>query len=211
MLKRVLLVIVVLTAAVVAFTIYANITVVSMAEGHIFTEIQNVPHNRVGLLLGTNPRHRYGRTNTYFTNSIRTAADLYQAGKIDYIIASGDNHTKEYDEQTAMQDSLMALGVPQNRIVLDFAGFRTLDSVVRAKEVFGCDSLTIISQADHNARALYIARSNCIEAVAVSAPIRSGRAVRIRLTLREWLARDKMMLDLWFGKRPHFLGEKIEI
>ena len=105
----------------------------------------------------------------------------------------------------------MALGVPQNRIVLDFAGFRTLDSVVRAKEVFGCDSLTIISQADHNARALYIARSNGIEAVAVSAPIRSGRAVRIRLTLREWLARDKMMLDLWFGKRPHFLGEKIEI
>lgn len=146
MLKRVLLVIVALTAAVVAFTIYANITVVSMAEGHIFTEIQNVPHNRVGLLLGTNPRNRYGRTNTYFTNRIRTAADLYHAGKIDYIIASGDNHTKEYDEPTAMQDSLMALGVPQNRIVLDFAGFRTLDSVVRAKEVFGCDSLTIISR-----------------------------------------------------------------
>ena len=110
-----------------------------------------------------------------------------------------------------MRDSLMAHGVPEDRIILDFAGFRTLDSVVRAKEVFGCDSLTIISQADHNARALYLAEANGIEAVAVAAPLRAGRWVRTRLALREWLARDKMMLDIWFGKQPHFLGERIEI
>lgn len=91
--------------------------------------------------------------------------------KVDYILASGDNHTELYDEPTAMRDSLMAHGVPEDRIILDFAGFRTLDSVVRAKEVFGCDSLTIISQADHNARALYLAGINGIEAVAISAPL----------------------------------------
>ena len=83
--------------------------------------------------------------------------------------------------------------------------------MVRAKEIFGCDSLTIISQADHNARALYLVEANGIEAVAIAAPLRAGRLVRTRLALREWLARDKMMLDIWFGKQPHFLGEKILI
>lgn len=196
---------------VIAFTVYANVRVEMAAKGRIYTSVDSVPHNKVALLLGTNPLNRWGRPNSYFTNRIKTASDLYHAGKVDYIIASGDNHTKEYDEPTAMRDSLMAHGVPEERIILDFAGFRTLDSVVRAKEVFGCDSLTIISQADHNARALYLADANEIEAVAVSAPLRAGRWVRTRLALREWLARDKMMLDIWLGKQPHFLGEKIEI
>lgn len=196
---------------IVAFTVYVNVMVEQAAEGRIFTSVDSMPHNRVALLLGTNPLNRLGRPNTYFTNRIMTAAALYRAGKIDFIIASGDNHTKKYDEPTAMRDSLMAHGVPEDRIILDFAGFRTLDSVVRAAEVFGCDSLTIISQADHSARALYLAEFNGIDAVAVSAPLRAGRWVRIRLALREWLARDKMMLDIWFGKRPHFLGDKIRI
>ncbi len=196
---------------VITFTVYANVKVEKAAEGNIFASEDSIPHNKVGLLLGTNPLNRWGRPNSYFTNRIKTAVELYYAGKIDYIIASGDNHIKEYDEPTAMHDSLMAHGVPEERIILDFAGFRTLDSVVRAKEVFGCDSLTIISQADHNARALYLAEANGIDAVAVSAPLRAGRWVRTRLAIREWLARDKMMLDLWLGKQPHFLGEKIEI
>lgn len=194
-----------------AFTVYANVWVERAAEGRIYTDVDSIPYNRVGLLLGTNPMNRLGRPNSYFINRINTAVKLFHAGKIDYIIASGDNHTRGYDEPTAMRDSLMAHGVPTERIVLDYAGFRTLDSVVRAKEVFGCDSLTIISQADHNARALYLAEANGIEAVAVSAPLRAGRWVRTRLALREWLARDKMMLDVWTGKQPHFLGEKIEI
>lgn len=197
--------------SVAVFTVYANIRVETAAKERIYIDVNSVPHNKVGLLLGTNPLNRWGRPNSYFTNRINTATKLYHAGKVDFIIASGDNHTKRYDEPTAMRDSLIARGVPENRIILDFAGFRTLDSVVRAKEVFGCDSLTIISQADHNARALYLAEANGIEAVAIVAPLRAGRWVRTRLALREWLARDKMMLDLWFGKRPHFLGEKIRI
>lgn len=195
----------------VAFTVYANIIVENAVRNRIYTSIDSIPHNKVALLLGTNPLNRWGRPNSYFTNRIETAAKLYHAGKVDFILASGDNHTRQYDEPTAMRDSLMAHGVPGDRIVLDFAGFRTLDSVVRAKEVFGCDSLTIISQADHNARALYLAEANGMDAVAVSAPLRAGRWVRSRLALREWLARDKMILDIWFGKQPHFLGEKISI
>ncbi len=196
---------------VIAFMVYANIRVENTAEGRIYTNVDSIPYNKVALLLGTNPLNRVGRPNSYFVNRINTAAELYHAGKVDFIIASGDNHTKKYDEPTAMRDSLIAHGVPEDRIILDYAGFRTLDSVVRAKEVFGCDSLTIISQADHNARALYLAEANGIEAVAISAPLRAGRWVRTRLALREWLARDKMLLDICFGKRPHFLGEKILI
>ena len=196
---------------IIAFTAYANIVVGNASKGKIYQSADSVPHNKVALLLGTNPLNRIGRPNSYFTNRISTAAELYHAGKVDFIIASGDNHTRQYDEPTAMRDSLMAHGVPEDRIILDFAGFRTLDSVVRAKEVFGCDSLTIISQADHCARALYIAEANDIKATALSADVRAGRWVKARLTLREWLARDKMILDLWFGKQPHFLGDRIGI
>lgn len=211
LIKRITLSLVAFMLLVIIFTVYTNVKVERAAEGKIYTSVDSIPHNKVALLLGTNPLNKWGRPNSYFTNRIKTASELYHAGKVDYIIASGDNHTKDYDEPTAMRDSLMAHGVPEERIILDFAGFRTLDSVVRAKEVFGCDSLTIISQADHNARALYLAEANGIEAVAVSAPLRAGRWVRTRLAIREWLARDKMMLDIWFGKQPHFLGERIEI
>ena len=211
LIKRILLSLGVFMLLVASFTIYANVRVEQAAKEHIYYDVDSIPYNKVALLLGTNPLNKWGRANSYFTNRINTAAELYHAGKVDFIIASGDNHIKEYDEPTAMRDSLIAHGVPEERIILDFAGFRTLDSVVRAKEVFGCDSLTIISQEDHNARALYLAEANGINAVAISAPLRAGRWVRTRLALREWLARDKMMLDIWFGKQPHFLGEKIEI
>lgn len=211
LIKRITLSLVAFLLLVIIFTVFANVKVERAAAGKIYTSVDSVPHNKVALLLGTNPLNKWGRPNSYFTNRIKTASELYKAGKVDYIIASGDNHTKDYDEPTAMRDSLMAHGVPEDRIILDFAGFRTLDSVVRAKEIFGCDSLTIISQADHNARALYLAEANGIEAVAVSAPLRAGRWVRTRLAIREWLARDKMMLDIWFGKQPHFLGERIVI
>lgn len=210
-LYRIFLSISTLVVVVIGFTVYVNVHVDSATKDRMYSNIENMPHNKVALLLGTNPLNRWGRPNSYFTNRINTAAKLYHSGKVDFIIASGDNHTKQYDEPTAMRDSLMAHGVPENRIILDFAGFRTLDSVVRAKEIFGCDSLTIISQADHNARALYLAAANGINAVAIEAPLRAGRWVRTRLALREWLARDKMILDLWLGKQPHFLGEKIEI
>lgn len=210
-LKPVIFTAIIIISIAIAFTIFANVRVENFARQRIYTDTDSIQHNKVALLLSTNPINRLGRPNSYFTNRIHTTAALFKANKIDYIIASGDNHTRKYDEPTAMRDSLIHLGVPENRIILDYAGFRTLDSVVRAKEVFGCDSLTIISQADHNARALYLAKTNGIEAVAISAPLIAGRKTRIRLTLREWLARDKMMLDIWFGKRPHFLGEKIPI
>lgn len=209
--RKVLSGIIVLALGLFAFTVGGNIVVEKNSEGILFKKVQNVPYNRVALLLGTSPVNRLGGPNSYFNNRIKTAAELYHTGKIDYIIASGDNHTKRYDEPTAMRDALIAKGVPKERIILDYAGFRTLDSVIRAKEVFCCDSLTIISQDDHCGRALYLAKDAGINAVAVAAPVKAGKRTRLRLALREFFARDKMMLDIWFGKKPHFLGERIHI
>ncbi len=197
--------------ALALFTIAVNLTVDYVASGKVYEDVASVPHNRVGLLLGTSPLTRARRTNHYFMSRILTAVSLFEAGKIDYIIASGDNRTMQYNEPIAMRDSLVAHGVPLDRIVLDYAGFRTLDSVVRAKEVFGCDTLTIISQDYHCARALCIAASRSIKAVAVAAPSAFGWRVRLRMTLREWLARDKMVYDILTGVQPRFLGDKIII
>lgn len=209
--KPILLTLATLLLLLSLFTVIVNVKVEHSTEGNIYFSLDSIPHNKVALLLGTNPINRSGRANTYFTTRINTAVQLFEDGKVDFILASGDNHTRGYDEPTAMYDSLVAHGIPKDRIVLDYAGFRTLDSVVRAKKVFGCDSVTIISQADHCARALYIAETYGIKAVAFPAPVRASRRVKLRLALREWLARDKMMLDLWTGKQPHFLGERVMI
>ena len=86
--------------------------------------------------------------------------ELFQAGKISRILVSGDNRRMNYNEPVEMRKALIAHGIPDSVIVMDFAGIRTLDSVIRAKKVFGQDRFTIISQRFHNERALYIAGRN---------------------------------------------------
>lgn len=177
-------------------------------ESSIYGAVRELPYNKVGLLLGTSPVGRNGKENLYFKYRIEAAVQLYKAGKISYILLSGDNHTKEYDEPKYMKKALLSKGVPEEAIVLDYAGFRTLDSVVRAKEVFGQNSFTIISQKFHNERAVYLAHHYGISAVGYNA--REVKRLNIPV-LRESLARVKMFLDILFHKKPKFLGEKIEI
>lgn len=180
-------------------------------NGRAYDDINSLPHNKVGLLLGTSPLDKQGNTNYYFIYRIDAAEQLIKSGKIDYILVSGDNSSVGYDEPTWMRDSLVGRGVPEDRIVLDFAGLRTLDSVVRAKEVFGQDSITIISQLFHNERALYLADHNGINAIAYNAKDVTLWHKWLKIHIREYLARVKMMIDLAINKQPHFLGEKVEI
>lgn len=180
-------------------------------NGRAYDDINSLPHNKVGLLLGTSPLDKQGNTNYYFIYRIDAAEQLIKSGKIDYILVSGDNSSVGYDEPTWMRDSLVGRGVPEDRIVLDFAGLRTLDSVVRAKEVFGQDSITIISQLFHNERALYLADHNGINAIAYNAKDVTLWHKWLKIHGREYLARVKMMIDLAINKQPHFLGEKVEI
>ena len=173
--------------------------------------MQKVPTNKVGLVLGTSKWLKDGRPNLYFKYRIQAAYDLYKAGKIKYILVSGDNSFKNYNEPREMHNALVDLGVPSEAIVLDFAGFRTLDSVVRCKKVFGQQNVTIISQPFHNKRALYIASNYGMQAIGYNAKdvnLYSG----LKTQLREKLARVKVFIDLYIiNKQPKFLGDKIEI
>ncbi len=174
-------------------------------------DIENLPENKAGLLLGTSKYLKTGGQNLFYKNRIDAAAELYKAGKIQYIIASGDNRHKEYNEPKKMKDDLIQKGIPANRIYADYAGFRTFDSVIRSKEVFGQNKITIISQRFHNLRAVYIAKHFGIDAVAFNAKKVSG-INGIKTRFRELFARVKALSDIYIlHTKPKFLGKKIPL
>lgn len=156
---------------------------------------------RVAVVLGTTPYVARGVANPYFEARMDTAAELYEAGAVDHILVTGDNQTLYYNEPIAMRDALMEREVPEDSIVLDYGGRRTLDSVLRTKEVFAVDAPVFVSQRFHLERALAIARWHNIDAIGYAAPDPSDRSVRARLYAREVLARVRMAYDLFTGVR----------
>src|SRR5690606_30460720 len=152
-----------------ATILLSNYWVTQQAEGKTFDNIVEVPDNPTGLVLGTSKRVRGGGENLYFKYRMQAAVELFQAGKIQFIIVSGDNSIREYNETRDMKNSLIEMGIPEDKIVEDFAGFSTLDSVLRAKEVFGQDSITVISQEFHNQRAIFIGKNHDIYALGFNA------------------------------------------
>jgi len=180
------------------------------AEDFLFDSVEDIPKNKVGLLLGAGKITSNGNINSYYTHRLNGAIELYNAGKIEFILISGDNSTKVYDEPTTFKTDLIAQGIPENKIFLDYAGFRTLDSVIRAKEIFGQHSITIISQKFHNERAVYLAKHHNIKAIAFNVKD-SYNHTRSKTQLREYLARAKASIDILFNVDSKFLGDKIEI
>ena len=206
LLRLVLLFIVVSLAAVV----YCNWAVNKSAEGKLYNQESAMPFNKVGILLGTSKLLADGRDNLYYTYRIQAALELYKAKKVHYIIVSGDNSRKDYNEPEQMRDDLIKGGVDSGHIILDYAGFRTFDSMVRLRDVFGQTKVTIISQRFHNERALYIASKEGITAVAYNANDVKASA-GFKTLLRERLARVKVFLDYITGKEPKFRGPKVAI
>ena len=137
---------------------WSNFEIESKTQNFVTDDIEKLPNQKVGLLLGTSKTLPNGYKNYYFYYRIDAAEKLYKSGKIEYIIVSGDNSRKDYNEPEDMKNELINRGVPADKIYEDFAGFRTLDSVVRAKEIFGQNSYIIISQKFHNERAVYLAQ-----------------------------------------------------
>jgi SanA protein len=186
-------------------SIIANATI-----DRTYWNLKEVPKNKVGLVLGTSNRLVGGGPNPYYTNRIKATLELFKAGKIDYVLVSGDNSTQYYNEPTVFKKDLVLGGIPSEKIFLDYAGFRTLDSMVRAKYIFGLDSVTIISQKFHNERAIYIAEQKGLYAIGYNAEdfsIKYG----LKVHLREYFARVKVFIDLALNTQPKFFGEKIEI
>ena len=200
---RLALTAIVLVVSTVACVLLCDMRVEAVAKGRHFDDVNKIPHRNVGLLLGTSKYTIFGRDNEYYQRRIEATYELYSKGKIDTILISGDNSKKNYNEPETMMADLVALGVPKDRFVLDYAGFRTLDSVVRAKNVFGKDSVTIISQEFHNVRALYLAENVGVNAIAYNALYPIYRK-SFRIILREKLARVKVVLDVLLGVKPKF-------
>lgn len=188
-----------------------NVWVVSATKSLVYEDLSTVPLRSVGLVLGARRTTADGRwSNPHFAHRIEAAAALYRAGKVKGLLVSGDNHVRGYDEPSDMRDGLVAAGVPAEAIVLDYAGFHTLDSVVRANEVFGQTRLMIVSERFHNYRALFICRHYGIDAVAFNAEPVSLRVSRWP-AMREWLARVKVVLELYVLRtRPKFLGQPVK-
>jgi SanA protein len=193
-------------------TFICNKIIKNYAIGKLYTDVKTIPYNRVGLLLGTNKYIANGRDNPYYYYRIKAAVELIKQGRIKYIIASGDNGEADYNEPWAMRKDLIKAGVDSSIIFLDYAGFRTFDSIVRLKDIFGQDSVTVISQPFHNERAIYIAYREGIHAIGYNAmDVGAGNSEGFRTQLREKFARVKVFLDFWFGKEPRFLGTKVII
>lgn len=195
----------------IVFVTYTNATINHNPKPFIFDDVDKIGEHKVGLVLGTSEKTVGGGANPFFVNRIEAATKLYQAGKIKKILVSGDNAEVSYNEPKAMQIALLDKGIPKEDIVLDYAGFRTLDSVIRARDVFGQNDLIIISQEFHIKRAVYIARTLGIDAQGFVADGVS-MTFNARTQVREILARTQAWMDVHIlNRQPKFLGEKEEI
>ncbi len=207
-LKRLTRVGLIIVFVVLLVLVATNVWVVTSTSSQVLTDFNLLPDKGVALVLGTSHRMADGSPNPFFHNRMATAAELYKEGKIIRFIVSGDNRTKYYNEPAEMQKALIKLGVPSDAITLDYAGLRTLDSIVRCKEIFGQSNIIIITQPFHSYRALFISHYYNIAAVALVAE-EPGQEVAPRVYLREYLARTKAILDLYvLGTTPRHLGEK---
>jgi len=208
---KILLTCLILLLALIAMLLGYSEWIVSDARHYTHDHVEEVPYNRVAVVLGTSKYLSGGGPNHYFKNRIKAAAELYNNAKVDFIIVSGDNATLQYNEPRQMRRALIKAGIPASAIYMDFAGFRTLDSVVRAKEVFGQDRFTVVSQGFHNERAIFIARHFGIDVVGFNAEDPSAYQ-GIRTRVREVFARLMGLLDLYvLDKGPKFLGEPVHI
>lgn len=187
-----------------------NAVVLVSAKGHVFSDPAEIPVHRVAIVLGTSPRYNHA-TNPYFAGRIDAAAKLYKAGRVQRILVSGDNSSFDYDEPTAMQKALVREGIPIGHICKDYAGFRTLDSMVRAKKVFGLDDATVVTDDFHLPRSMYYAQCAGIRVDGFPAAHLPNSWTR-NLRYREALARCRAVLDTTVLQTgPKFLGKPEQI
>ena len=202
---------IVITLSVILFLFFApSILIVLSSKNRTYDSVEELPYNRVGLLLGTSKYVTTGHINLYYKYRIAAAVELFNAKKIDYILISGDNGQVEYNEPKTIRDDLIKMGIPSDRIFLDYAGFRTWDSIIRAKKVFGEIKFTVISQEFHNERAIFIGLRNKMDIIGFNARDVS-RKYGGKTKFREKFARIKLMIDIIFNKQPRYLGKTIEI
>lgn len=192
----------------VVFVLHIRSEMHTVARGNIYTtqNMENVPTHTVAVVLGARV-HSDGRLSSALKARVDAAIELYKAGKVQKLLMSGDNRTVRYNEVSAMRNYAIDQGIPSDDIVRDFAGFRTYDSIYRAKELWDLDGFVIVSQRFHLPRALYIAQRLGLEATGVAASERRY-SPHPRTIWRERFAWILAWLDVKIGRDPYFLGPK---
>ncbi len=195
----------------IIFIIGTNVWIIKSTESKIISASKLSGKKNIVLVLGTSNKLANGSPNPFFENRIKTAAYLYDQGKVSHFILSGDNRSIYYNEPFEMRKALMKAGIPDSIITLDYAGLRTLDSIVRSKEIFSQNKITIITQPFHCYRALFISSYYEMDAVAIAAEEPSQEQA-LKVYVREYFARAKAVLDLYILKTtPHHMGNKQSI
>ncbi len=207
--RRVILWALIPAAGLLLTVLWINFWMTMRAESRIFTDAAAVPQERVALVLGTG-KLIGGRINIHWRVRMDAAGALYKAGRVQHFLLSGDNGTDDYNEPEDMKAALIERGVPAAAITCDYAGFRTLDSIVRARQVFDVTRCVIISDDFHLARALWLADCHGITATAFHGEPLSWKSSG-KSRVREWLARVKAVADEITGTEPKFGGPKVPL
>lgn len=194
----------------IGFTIWSNYAIISFSNAYITDDISKVKNHKVALLLGTSKYRKNGQKNEYFFNRIEAVHALYKKNKIKFILVSGDRSSETYNEPEDMKNELIKKGIPSDIIFLDYAGYSTLESVIRANKVYGLKNFLVVSQKFHNQRAVYLARKYKISANGFNAKDVTAYW-GIKTKLREILARNKVFIDMIFKSPPSYSGETVNI
>ena len=200
----------VIAAGLVAMVLLVPNAIVLLGGRGATEEVDETPRAQAALVLGAQV-YADGRPSIMLADRVTAAAELYEAGRVDKLLLSGDHGRVQYDEVATMKRILLGRGIPAEDIFTDHAGFDTWDSAQRAKRVFDVDSVVVVTQRFHMARALYDARHAGLEATGYVADKRQYGKIMGKLRLREAAARVKTLGDVVTGADPHFLGPVIPI
>jgi len=208
---RILLRTVISSVLLLSFLLWLSNEIVSHQRVNTYDDVELIPYNRVGVVLGTSKYLVGGGLNAYFENRIDATAQLYFSGKISFIIVSGDNATMSYNEPRQMRRELVKRGIPTHDIYSDYAGFRTLDSILRAHGVFGQTRFTVISQQFQNERAIFLAKHHDLDVIGFNAKD-VDMYYGLKTQFRELFARLWCLFDIYIWERkPRFMGDQITV
>jgi len=209
--KKFLIVVGLVFAVVFVSGLFVSFYVKFAGSDCIVKDIGDLPFKADAvLILGAKVYPETGKMSDVLKDRVDTGFDVYSAGKVEKIIVSGDNGQEEYDEVNVMKNYLLEKGISSEDLFMDHAGFDTYDSVYRTKNIFGVDSLVIVTQEFHLPRALYISDALEIKSCGVIADRRKYRSA-VRNDFREFLARYKAFFDVNLGTKSKYLGDKIDI
>lgn len=195
-------------AMLLALTLLAVAHVYISTRSQRYTEAAQVPPARVALVFGAGLRPD-GRPSRMLADRVRAAATLYEAGRVQKLLLTGDNSSVAYNEVVAMQRYARELGVPATDITLDYAGFSTYESCYRARRIFGVEQAVLVTQHYHLPRAVYTCRALGIDAVGLGTPDWGAYhpALITRYTGREMLATLNALVQIHLTHpQPTFLG-----